>query len=79
MLHTRSAWLYKSNGYTTEQRHYAHAAPTDPPVYRALEQLNAAAGPLPFHEFHLSVTSPGIGLVVERCEATGGNLQVYRF
>ena len=76
--YTRPSWLYKSSDYTPEQRQYAHAAPTDPPVYGALMQLNAAA-PLPFHEFHLSATGPGTGLVVERRTATGGSLQVYRF
>jgi hypothetical protein len=78
VLYTRPTWLYKSDGYTPEQRRYTHAAPTDPPVYRALEQLNAAA-PLPFHEFHLSAITPGTGLVIECSEAIGGNLQVYRF
>ena len=78
VVYARPTWLYKSNGYNTEQRRYTHAAPTDPPVYRALEQLNVAA-PLPFHEFHLSATGPGTGLIIERREATGGNLLVYRF
>ena len=58
--------LFKTTGTSAERRRYAHAHPTDLPVYAALEQRSQAAGPLPFHEYHLSSTGPGTGLVVER-------------
>lgn len=71
--------LSKSQGSALERRRYAHAHPTDLPVYAALEQRSQAAGPLPFHEYHLSSTGSGTGLVVERRLATGGTLQVFTF
>jgi hypothetical protein len=71
--------LFKASGTSTETRRYAHAHPTDLPVYAALEQRSRAAGPQPFHEFHLSVTGPGTGLVIERNLGTGGTLQVFTF
>jgi hypothetical protein len=71
--------LFKASGSSTETRRYAHAHATDPPVYAALEQRSRAAGLQPFHEFHLSVTGPGTGLVIERNLGTGGTLQVFTF
>lgn len=80
VTYTTPYWLHKGRSTaTTEQRRYAHAAPTDPPIYAALEKLTAAAGPLPFHAYHLSPTGPTTGLVVERREGQGGTLQVYTF
>jgi hypothetical protein len=72
-------WVHKFDGHAANQRSYEHAAPTDLPVYAALEKLSAAAGQQPCHEFHLSVTGSGTGLVVERRQTTGGQLQVYTF
>lgn len=73
-------WLYKSIGTSRNLRTFEHAAPSDLPVYAALEKLRRASGlDAEYHGFYLSATGAGKGLVVERKQALGGNLQVYTF
>jgi hypothetical protein len=73
-------WLYKTGGSAADIRTYEHAAPTDLPVYAALEKLRRASpADLPDHKFYLSPTGPSSGLVVEQQLGVGGALQVYTF
>jgi hypothetical protein len=61
-------------------RIFEHAAPTDLPIYAALEkQRRTATQEMPDYQFHLSPTGPSTGLVVEQPLGIGGSLRVYTF
>lgn len=77
---TEPFWVYKAGGSAADVRNYAHAAPTDLPIYAALEKLRrAAAADMPDYKFYLSPTGPRTGLVVEQPLGIGGALKIYTF
>jgi len=77
---TEPFWVYKMGGSAADVRNYEHAAPTDLPIYAALEKLRRAAGTdMPDYKFYLSPTGPNTGLVVEQPLGVGGALKVYTF
>jgi hypothetical protein len=80
VVYAEPFWLYKPTGTYNESRVYEHATKADLPVYAALEKMRRAAGSKATdYQFHLGATGPGQGLVVEKKQNVGGNLQVYRF
>jgi hypothetical protein len=77
---TEPFWVYKVGGSAADLRNYEHAAPTDLPVYAALEKLRrTASADMPDYKFYLSPTGPSTGLVVEQPLGIGGALKVYTF